>query len=206
MGAGMNASKLAIVLIVIWSALLAGCASTREVASEVRSYVGAAELQLPATYRFERLPSQQSYGEGQSALEQLVQPMLAAKGLRLLGQQGAAPRYTVQIGVQTQRDARSPWEDASPGMLGLYPGFVVGGRGQIMLIQPMPAPVLPWYQREVTLLVRDVASGQVVYETHAVHAGYWADSSVVLQALFEAALSGFPTPPSGPRQVLVTVP
>ena len=69
----------------------------------------------------------------------------------------------------------------------------------------MPRADLPWYQREVSLLIRDAASNQVVYETHAVHGGRWADGSTVLPAMFSAALSGFPNPPAGQRKINVEV-
>ena len=201
----MKSSSSAIIFAATVLLGLSGCASTRVVDSEVQSFSKMSALPAAATYRFERLPSQQSYGEGQAQLEKLVQTTLAKNGFTRLGERDGAPAYTVQIGVRTQRAARSPWEDAAPSSFGLGREWVVGANGQLMQLAPMPRVELPWFQREVSLLIRDAANNQVVYETQAVHGGRWADGAAVLPAMFTAALSGFPSPPGGPRKVLVDV-
>ena len=55
----------------------------------------------------------------------------------------------------------------------------------------------------VSLIMRDARSGQVLYETRAQHDGARGASDTVLQALFDAALQGFPTPPAGWRRVVI---
>ena len=80
-----------------------------------------------------------------------------------------------------------------------------GGRGFYGgLSMRFPPPTL--YRREVGLIVRDATSEAVVYETHAVHEGLWTDNPAVFGAMFDAALSGFPTPPTGQRRVNVEIP
>ncbi len=64
----------------------------------------------------------------------------------------------------------------------------------------------PQYLRHVTIWVRDSTRGDVVFESSATHEGPWHDSPALWRALVDAALSGFPTPPSGPRRVVVDVP
>jgi hypothetical protein len=59
----------------------------------------------------------------------------------------------------------------------------------------------PWYQREVDIIVRELASNRVVFESHAGNDGPWLDNTAVFPAMFEAALNGFPAPPAGPRRV-----
>ena len=196
----MKRSFAAIIFVAIG---ISGCASTRLVDSEVQTFSSLGAVQAPATYRFERLPSQQSYGEAQSKLEKVAGEALAKSGMTLLGEREGAPRYTVQIGVRTQREARSPWEDGFPGSMFVGREVVVASNGQVILATPMPRAELPWYQREVSLLIRDVTSNQIVYETHAAHGGRWADGAAVLPAMFMAALNGFPNPPAGARKVVV---
>lgn len=200
----MKWTSLAIVLVAIGTT---GCASNRLVDSEVQSFSGlpASAFQAPATYRFERLPSQQSYGEAQSKLEKVATEALAKNGLTLLQDRAGTPRYTVQIGARTQREAHSPWDDGFPSSFFHNREMVVASNGVVVMTTPMPRAELPWFQREVSLLIRDAASNKVVYETRAAHAGRWADGSAVLPAMFTAALSGFPNPPNGARKVLVDV-
>jgi hypothetical protein len=64
----------------------------------------------------------------------------------------------------------------------------------------------PYYQRKVSLLVRQADSGQVVYETHAAHDGRWNSSHELWCAMLDAALQGLPTPPAGARQVNIDLP
>ena len=59
---------------------------------------------------------------------------------------------------------------------------------------------------QVSLVMRDLRSGQVVYETRARHDGPWADSTPVFATLFQAAMAGFPNPPASPRKVFIDIP
>mgnify|MGYP001796370640 CR=1 FL=1 len=62
------------------------------------------------------------------------------------------------------------------------------------------------YRHDVTLLLRDLRTGQLVYETSATHTGPWNDRYNILRALLAAALKDFPNPPAGPRSVKVEIP
>jgi hypothetical protein len=62
------------------------------------------------------------------------------------------------------------------------------------------------YRHEARLLLRDLTSGLVVYETSATHEGPWSDSDNILRALLAAALKDFPNPPPGVRRVKVEIP
>jgi hypothetical protein len=66
------------------------------------------------------------------------------------------------------------------------------------MLREMP-PTL--HRREASLVLRDAATQQVVYETSALHEDVWTDDPALFGVLFDAALSGFPQPPAGPRQV-----
>lgn len=177
---------------------LTGCASTRLVDSDVQSFSQLAGAPARATYSFERLPSQQAQGAQQSAVEDQARLALAKVGLR---QDSAAPFYRVQAHARTDLLAYPDYWDGP----GWGWGGWGGGRGFYGgLSMRFPPPTL--YRREVGLILREAASGTVVYETRAVHEGVWTDNPAVFAAMFDAALNGFPTPPTGPRRIVLEIP
>ncbi|MGH6627988.1 MAG: DUF4136 domain-containing protein [Burkholderiaceae bacterium] len=183
--------------------LLAGCATTRLVDSEVRSFSSLPATPTSAAYRFERLPSQQSYGDQQAQLEAMAQQALAKVGLQ---RDDSAAKYSVQIGAHAQREIRYSYDPWWPGW---GPGWGPHWRGHGSMFWHHPFP--PYsetrlYKHQVSLVLRDLASSQLVYETHAVHDGLWADSAAIWPVMFEAALSGFPNPPPGVRRVNIEIP
>lgn len=202
---------------------LSGCASVYVVDSQVQSFARwgdrPAAAQAPAavplppqSYRFERLPSQRegSSAAAQTELENLARPALSRLGWSLADAPASAP-WTVQIGADTLRLSRSPWDDPWYGPWG---GFGLSGhRGHLVNVhgQIVWAPMFmhldpPYYKREVSLVIRHAASGQVVYETHAAHEGPWNSTPGLWTAMIDAALRDFPTPPTGVRQVNIEVP
>jgi hypothetical protein len=64
----------------------------------------------------------------------------------------------------------------------------------------------PYFKRELSILMRELSTGQIVFETRAVHDGVWSDTLAVLPAMLDAALTGFPQPPPGTRRVNVEIP
>ena len=68
------------------------------------------------------------------------------------------------------------------------------------------APEPAWFHREVDVIVRDLGSSKVVYESRAVSDGPYFDNAKVFPAMFTAAMQGFPNPPAGPRQVNIDLP
>ena len=177
---------------------LTGCASTRLVDSDVHSFSQLAGAPARATYSFERLPSQQAQGAQQSAVEEQARLALAKVGLR---QDSAAPFYRVQAHARTDLLAYPDYWDGP----GWGWGGWGGGRGFYGgLSMRFPPPTL--YRREVGLILREAATGNVVYETRAVHEGVWTDNPAVFAAMFDAALNGFPTPPTGPRRIVLEIP
>ena len=180
---------------------LAGCATGYRLDNQVQSFSQLQALPAPATYRFERSLSQQT-DPAQQALEALADPALHRAGLR---RDDAAPRYSVQVAARTNRvlsPYADPWDTWGPW--GWGGGWGVGVHGRHLGIgfgAPWPRTDTFWFQREVSVLVRDLSSNRVVYETHATNAGPLMDSNAVLPAMFEAAMQGFPNPPPGPRRV-----
>lgn len=67
------------------------------------------------------------------------------------------------------------------------------------------SPLIPIDVSTVTLTMRDLATGQVVYRTSARHRGIVIDTHAVLAALFQAALQGYPKPPAGVRRIVLAL-
>ena len=186
------------------AALLAGCAGMRIVDTEVRAFSANQGVALPASYRFERLPSQQANGDLQDRLEAIAQAALAQVGMR---RDDAAARYSVLIELQIARDPRAPWDDP-PFWGGFYHrDMVLLPSGAVVHVPMVAMQVdMPYYRREVHLLVRRLSDGMPVFESRANHDGRWRDDDAVLPAMFEAALSGFPNPPAGLRRIDIEIP
>jgi hypothetical protein len=184
---------LCLALLAAW---LSACTNGYLLDYDVQAFSSLSARPAQPTYRFERLPSQQA--PAQAELEAMAQPALQQAGLQ---RDDARPHFTVQVNSDTHR-LLSPW---SPnwryGAWGgpLRPHFGIGGTGLSGAGEPY------WYRREVTVVVRELPSNKVVFETHAVNDGPWVDDQAVFGAMFKAALQGFPTPPPGLRRVNIQV-
>ena len=195
--AHINTKRIALLLIAF---VVSGCAGTRLIDSQVNSFAPQV-IGTGARYQFERLPSQLADPVGQAKLEKLAEQALAKVGLK---RQNAAPLSVQVTAVQRQESTFYP-SDVSIGWgLGWVFGngaISVGNRGALF-------PGLdsrPNYWRQVSLIMRN-AAGTVVFESHASHEGIWADSDAILAAMLDAALQGFPTPPTGVRRVNIEIP
>lgn len=183
--------------------LLSGCATSYVLDNNVQSFSGLTGLPAQPTYRFERLPSQQA--PEHAGLEAMADAALQKAGLR---RDDANPRYSVQVGASVQA-VLSPWADPwdtwgwggfgwrQHRRLGLGIGFGYGSR--------LSSWESPWYHREVSVIIRDLSTSRVVFESRAANDGPWSSNAAVLPPMFEAAMQGFPNPPAGPRQVNITV-
>lgn len=203
------------------AALLSGCASVMRVDNQVESFPrwqeqtpGAGVPAAPQVYRFERLPSQQDEraARAQDELERHAETALARRGWSRAGAGVSAP-WTVQVAASALRLPRAPWEE-SWGPYGHFgspfavPGrdYVVTGTGQVIFFPAFPRFETPYYQRAVSLVIREAGSGRVAYETRAAHDGRWNSSPALWTAMLDAALQDFPQPPTGVRQVNVDLP
>lgn len=206
----MQKALTAIIFAVTLVGLLGGCASTRMVGSEVNSFArwAPAPPAPGSSYRFERLPSQQS-DMSQARLEGLTQAALAKVGLQHNPQ---AASLSVQVSASSQPMLRSRWDG------GYYPYgspniFIGGGSGGGVNSVgvgfgfgfPLGGMDTPIYRREVSIVMRELRSNVAVYETRAVSEEPWLDTDPVLSAMLDAALRGFPVPPAGPRRVNVEI-
>jgi hypothetical protein len=212
-----NNAQAAIKLIVLTVLIqLTGCASVRLIDNDVTAFSKLTAVPAGATYRFERLPSQQTDAQRQDKLEAIAQASLDKVGLQRVGDAPGSPaaRYSVQMGIVVLNNTYSYWDDARPSVT----GYVSVGAGPYWYgprrrygygygyFGPYPYLPTPSYVYEVSLVMREVANSQVVFETRAKHEGPWGDSLAILPAMFDAALQDFPKPPAGPRRVNVEIP
>ena len=197
--------RLAALFTFALATLLSGCAGMRVVDSQVLAVANVpAGVQLQgAKYRFERLPSQTHNPEAGLA-EQQAEQALAAVGLM---RDDAQAQLSVLVSLPGTQYLADPSGAPYPGPY----GSISIGRGMpwgsgIGFGMGMRFPPPTHYRREVSLILRDLRSGQVVYETRASHDGPWHDSTTIFATLFKAALANFPNPPAGPQRVNIEIP
>jgi hypothetical protein len=180
-------------------ATLFGCSTTRLIDSDVSSFGSWPAGRAPSSFAFERLPSQQAQEQEQDRLEAAALPALEHAGFKAID--GTAD-VRVQVALRTLTYRRGPYN------AGVYDPYWPGsplyrdhwhGAG---FGWPLAAPR---YINEVSLLIRDSKTQQVVYETRAQSDAPGADATL-LRALFEAALKDFPHAAISPRRVTVEAP
>ena len=190
-------------LVLIATALTACATGPRTVGADVRTSAaqppGNAVLN-GAHYRFERGPL--IAGQPDPArLEAMAQAALARVGAV---RDDARPRVSVQVGGYVNAYYRDLWGEPSNARVALGLGVGRGWRGGGIGFgfgMPMWDDSTPAYVSEVSLLMRDLQTGQIVYDTRARHDGGWHDTDNVLAALFVAALEGYPQPAMSVRRV-----
>lgn len=187
-------------LLVCLPVLLGACATTRMVDSEVRSYAGIIAPVPHASFRFERLLSQQTSEAQEQAFQQQLEAMatsaLADIGLSRMDQQA---QYAVQVNANVERVARTPVVPGPRlgGFWGLQPPPF--GPGMAYSMEP------PWSRYDVHILIRDAATNVLVFESAAQHVGPWSDASHMLPAVLRAALRDYPQSMPQARTVRVEV-
>ncbi len=215
----MFIDKFAIIFIVTAGWLvLSGCSGMRIVDSQVSAFSKFdAAPAAGSSWRFELLPSQQNLEPSASLRRSQIEAM-AARALAQVGL-SAQPEsvadnskpvaYTVQLSLRIQRLAYGPFDDPEPwgwgwGLAGR--DYAVTRSGHVIPFRGLPHMPMPWYVREISLILRDGKDKRVVYETKARNEGRWSDDDAVLPAMFTAALQGFPKPPEGLRMVNIEIP
>ncbi|KQW51648.1 MULTISPECIES: DUF4136 domain-containing protein [unclassified Roseateles] len=176
-------------------AALTGCAGPYTISADVSSYGAWPADRRPGTYAFDRLPSQQQNDEAakrQTALEEAARGALERAGFKPAADAKSAD-VLVTLGARVTAYDPVPWDDPMwwrwRGRL-LSPRYGYIGRG-------------PWgwrhdpffdrrYDRAVALLLRDRATGEALYETHASNEGMTMGSEALLTPLFDASLAEFP--------------
>lgn len=200
-------------LVLCVAAALAGCASLGSVDSDVSSFSRWPAGRAPATYAFERLPSQQARPQQAQVLEDAARLAIESAGFAPAAE-GSTADVTVQLGARIVETDRSPFDD--PFWYGAY-GSLHRPFGYGRFGRPFwgpgwrggwgPGRDLPYYEREVALLIRDRRSGQPLYEARAQSEGNATGVAGVLPAMFTAALRDFPNgSTTNPHRVVVEAP
>ncbi len=187
-------------LLVCVPLLLGGCATTRVVDSEVRSYAGNVVPQAKASFRFERLLSQQTTQPQERAFQQRLEAM-ATTALADIGwsQVDRQAQYAVQVNASVEPVARTP---VFPGMAwGGFWGFHQPpfGMGRSFYMEP------PWSRYAVHVFMRDAATNELMFESTAQHIGPWSDAAQMLPAVLRAALRDYPNSMPQARTVRIEV-
>lgn len=183
---------------------LSGCASLNSFSSQVNSHGTWPADRQPGAYIFERLPSQTATPElatRQTQLEDAARPALAAAGFTEAADASLA-KVVVQLASQVQVEARPPLDNFwyPYGRWG-WGGFWGPGRGGLALGVHMEPP---YVQMQVSVLMRDRSTHQVLYETRARHERLGSVDARLYPLLFEAALKDFPLVAVSPRTVTLT--
>jgi hypothetical protein len=187
--------------LLIAAAALSGCATFNNLNNDVSTYSQWPAQRKPASYAFERLPSQQARPDEQQRLEDAARGAIEAAGFSAAADAKAA-EFVVQLGARVNANDRSLYDDPFWWRGGLYysrhgrgfwgPGFGMGF-------------TTPTYEREVAVLIRDRQSGQPLYEARASNDGASPSINSLLPAMFEAAMKDFPHAGVNPRKVTTQI-
>ena len=165
------------ILLLVIAIALGGCASMRSIDSDVSTYSRWPAERKPATYAFERLPSQQDRPEQQQRLENAARSAVEAAGFVLAADPRGAD-VTVQVGARTTAYDRSPFDDP------FWWGRACTGRSSsaaaVAVLRPRghhrlgPALGLSNHLRNGSraAMIRDRKSGEPLYEARASSDGF----------------------------------
>jgi uncharacterized protein DUF4136 len=195
------------------AAVLAGCASLYTLQTEVSSYSRWPAGRTPASYAFERLPSQQARPQQAQQFEDAARPAIEAAGFTPV-LEGSVADVTVQVGARITATDLSPFADPfwyggrvwhRPFLYRRYGGPIWGPGWRHGFWDP--SFDFPDYEREVALLIRDKRSGDPLYEARATSEGTSAAVTTILPAMYFAAMRDFPAgSTSNPHPVGVELP
>ena len=194
---------------------LTGCAGLRQVSNDVSTYSLWPADRKPATYTFERLPSQQANAPQQQMLEDAAHQAMEKAGFTLAADPQAAD-VTVTLGARVTAQDRSPYYDPFWWRGGLYSHRFYGGYWPYYggswpyysgfgVYYGYPFYDTPNYEREVAMLLRDRKTGQPLYEVRVINDGYSPSINSLLPAMFEAGMKDFPHSGPNPRRVVTQI-
>lgn len=170
------------------AAMLAACAAPPPPQATVQVFAVAVQPPAGTTYRHERLPSQANRPD-QPTMEGVADTALARAGLL---RDDANPRLAVQVTVSQDAVAYGPaWGPPWVGV-GIGGGSWGGGGVGVGLNFPIGGTTAVYPAQRVDVILRDLASGQVLFQSQA--SGNAGASAATLLA---AALRDFPNMPPG---------
>lgn len=197
----MNTARRLLLSGLVASTLLGGCAALKTISAEVRSYGEWPASRKAGSYAFERLPSQQEQPSRSAEWEAMAAPALEKAGFKRAAAAAQAD-VIVSLGARVNITEYGPWDDP------LWVRWNAPLHHWRFGLPPRSHPffIERRYEREVGVLLRDRVSGQPLFEARASSDGATRGDDSLMQGLFQAALSDFPTPNSKPHEVRVTLP
>ena len=159
------------------STLLSGCATTWIVDNRVQTFSQLQTAPSPATYRFERLPSQQAQPQQAQMLEDVARPAIEGAGL-VAAPEGVVPDVTVQVGARISETALSPYDD--PFWYGGYGGYGSGIRSYTE------------YHSQIGLHIRQNVTNAPLFDGRAMARSRTNRLEALLPSLVDAMFTGFP--------------
>jgi len=179
-------------LMALFSLLFSGCNSMRIIESQVQTSIqwptsATAQTAVPAKtfFRLDRLPADvNSLQAGWAEVE--LEAALAPLGWTRNDTQA---QYTIWIGVRAAEFIADPWGRPVRGPWVNRFNISIG-TGYRRAGFPPPSG----YAQEVSIIIRDLRTSNVVYQTKALHEGPWTDQQNIWRAMIGAALQGFPNP------------
>jgi len=197
--------SFSVLCVALLAVVLGGCAGLNTLHNDVSTYGPWPAERKPASFVFERLPSQQQAPQRQQLLEDAARGALEAAGFRAVADPNDAD-YLIQLGARVTTN--DPWIVNEPlfwrghwrygtrhwgrdPYWGLHGGF------------GYPYAYSPRFEREVALLIRDRRSGEPLYEGSASSDGLTPMVETALPAMFRAVMKDFPNPGVNPRRVTV---
>ena len=216
-----------LLLATLCAAFLTGCSTVRVIESQVQTnaqWLPQNPAPAKAQFRLERLPADVNNMQAGWAEIELVSALAPLGWTR----NDVDAQYSVWIGVRTAefitdtwgRPVRGPWINHVyiRGGTGYRPrGVVTGvstgvstGVGWSLMTPVYPGirhgfPPTVSYAQEVSIIIRDLSTSQVVYQTKATHDGPWSDHANILRTMISAALQGFPSPSTVKRRVDIPI-
>lgn len=189
---------ICVAVLTLFTGVFTGCASFATLPTEVATFGRWPEGRSPGAYVFDRLPSQSERGDAQALLEAAAAPALEQAGFRIANGVVQAD-VRVEVQMRLLRVDLPPWPH--PGWFGMGWGIGAAGPGDAWLFGLGLHGGAPRYEREVLVLIREMGSGQVLYEARAASEGATPGDAGIFRAMFQAALSDFPATRSAPRKV-----
>ena len=200
---------LKVFTIAVAALVLTACAATGSLNSAVSTYGQWPAERKPASYAFERLPSQQEhYADRQQQIEDAARGAIEAAGFTPAATPADA-QVKVQVGARVGTYDRWPYYDpfwrsvsVSGSFVGSRHGF---GRSRLGFGWGWGYDGYGYasYEREVAVLIRDQGTGQLLYEARASNSGVSSSINPLMPAMFTAAMKDFPAGGPNPRSVNV---
>jgi hypothetical protein len=178
--------------------VLVGCAAMHQIDSDVSTYSQWPPDRKPASYAFERLPSQQARPDQQQRLEDAARRAVEAAGFAPATDAKDAD-VSIQVGARVSATERPLYDDPFWWRGGLYSHWRRGYHSPYWGMQY----ATPVYEREVAVLIRDRKSGHPLFEARATNGSSSSSIASLLPAMYEAALKDFPHTGVNPRRVSI---